>query len=59
MYIELLKMKMMLQFQPGLRALHVVARAGDLELTRALLRKRANVNFCTSVSADIMFLPIF
>ena len=36
-------------FQPGLRAKHVVARSGDIELTRELLQRHANVNFCTSV----------
>ena len=41
-----------MMFQPRLRAIHVVARAGDMELMRALLRKGAGVNFCTSVSTQ-------
>lgn len=34
-----------------------MARAGDMELARALLKKRANVNFWTTVSESSLLAP--
>ena len=39
-------------FQPCLRALHVVARSGDVELAQKLICKQADVNFRTAVSRN-------